>query len=734
MAALLIAATSIAGWSPHGNEPSVSPWSVVPSPNLGQIDAGLNAVVAVSRTEAWAAGDGVIDRWNGALWNVSRPAKLPPGQTFQVNGLALVPGTSPVRLWAVGLSTLTNRQLIEAWSGSRWTVTPTPNLAGQSRLNSVTALSDSNAWAVGLSRSGALVEHWNGRAWNRVPAPPALSTVVLNGVGAVAANDVWAVGACSTDIDCRTSGTRPRVVASRGRSKARRANPPTLDHMVIEHWNGAKWTLIDTPGGVGDLNAIAIRSKNDIWAVGAYSNQYSNSYRPIAERWNGASWHEVRPASSASSHTFQTLQGVTAGATNVWATGYHASARGNMATIERWTGANWRLVKERHSPNALDALMAVSATPGGGPTWAAGGHIEKWNGKLWRYTPAFNAGSDNSLASIDRIPNSSGGMWAVGQFVKPSGTGALALQWRGGKWSVSRGPTIGSGLLSGVTAAGPNNAWAVGTVHGSRNIAHGLIEHWNGREWRVQISPPQPKEWWENLNAVSAGGLNDVWAVGSWYGSDGTQTLAKHWNGSAWRVVPTPGSPPNQYQSALQAVTVAGPRDVWAVGYRQRGYTTVTLIEHWNGSVWSVVSSPSPSAQTNALSGVAAVNPTDVWAVGRYRTAGGHNRALIEHWNGAQWTVAPLSRPSLPDSSLAAVSAANGAGVWAGGTYGSPGGQRALVEHWNGVRWSTQTPPSPDLGAQLSGIWAGGSPRSVWIAGSYVNDSDRQRTLTEKRG
>jgi hypothetical protein len=46
---------------------------------------------------------------------------------------------------------------------------PSPNPApGGDVLNSVTATSARDAWAVGANGAGALVLHWNGRAWQQV--------------------------------------------------------------------------------------------------------------------------------------------------------------------------------------------------------------------------------------------------------------------------------------------------------------------------------------------------------------------------------------------------------------------------------------------------------------------------------------------------------------------------------------------------------------------------------------
>ena len=95
--------------------------------------------------------------------------------------------------------------------------------------------------------------------------------------------------------------------------------------------------------------------------------------------------------------------------------------------------------------------------------------------------------------------------------------------------------------------------------------------------------------------------------------------------------------------NGLVGVDVLSANDVWAVGSGCYGYT---LVIHWDGAAWSLVPSPNPfPSGTNELKGVAAVSPTDVWAVG---AASGPTTALvslIEHWDGSRWSVMPSPRP-----------------------------------------------------------------------------------------
>ncbi len=62
-------------------------------------------------------------------------------------------------------------------------------------------------------------------------------------------------------------------------------------------------------------------------------------------------------------------------------------------------------------------------------------------------------------------------------------------------------------------------------------------------------------------------------------------------------------------------VTVISSYNIWAVGFDYPH----TLIEHWNGSQWSIVSSPDGGPKENLLLGVTSVPGTkQVLAVGYY--------------------------------------------------------------------------------------------------------------------
>ncbi len=175
--------------------------------------------------------------------------------------------------------------------------------------------------------------------------------------------------------------------------------------------------------------------------------------------------------------------------------------------------------------------------------------------------------------------------------------------------------------LRGVGAVSASDLWAVGDYVGNT-----LIEHWDGTSWSV-VPSPNPGTVNNYLSGVAAVSANDVLAVGSSDSTSSQQTLVEQWNGTGWNVVSTPS--PGILGNYLVGVTAASENDVWAVGgYTNNHVYSQTLTEHWNGTGWKVVPSPNPGTLSNQLQGVAAISTSDVWAVGYY-----DQNTLIEQYS-----------------------------------------------------------------------------------------------------
>src|SRR5947209_5075930 len=124
-----------------------------------------------------------------------------------------------------------------------------------------------------------------------------------------------------------------------------------------------------------------------------------------------------------------------------------------------------------------------------------------------------------------------------------------------------------------------------------------------------------------------------MWAVGFYANNGAAQTLVEHWDGNTWSVVPSPNAGTNL--NKLQGISALTANDVWAVGfyfYSNAGIEQ-TLVEHWDGTAWSVVPSPNVGTNLNRLYGVAAVSSNDIWAGGYfYYYYGDSLRPLTEHY------------------------------------------------------------------------------------------------------
>ncbi|MFJ2031657.1 hypothetical protein [Streptosporangium sp. NPDC087985] len=139
---------------------------------------------------------------------------------------------------------------------------------------------------------------------------------------------------------------------------------------------------------------------------------------------------------------------------------------------------------------------------------------------------------------------------------------------------------------------------------------------------------------------------------------------------AAWAAVAGASGLPGS--SALLDVAATGPRDAWAVGYKNSAEDRegMSAVLRWDGSRWR--EAPPVGDDAYHLEGVSAGAPDDVWVVGN-----GQN-ALAAHWDGRRWTP---HRPFgvAEDYRLVDVAVAGGT-VWFAGN----GPSKAVVLEWNG--------------------------------------------------
>jgi hypothetical protein len=382
-----------------------------------------------------------------------------------------------------------------------------------------------------------------------------------------------------------------------------------------------------------------------------------------------------------------------------------ATRAGAARTCRAWTGdhppyAVWLSGVDVLSPCDIWA----TGIPGANTQSATVTDLLHWNGVTWTLrTSAKVPASLNPPPTV--TATSDRDVWIAGTATLSDGNAqTLIAHWNGTALSRATSPNpgtpAGGDLLSGVSAAGPDDAWAAGLYSVFDTVSrtsqgYPLAEHWNGRAW-TQVAAARPgggngsPSPLAEFNAVATVSGRDAWAVGSAevqstpVPNERQVPLAEHWNGRAWQVSPTPA---DGNADQLYAVSAAGPDDVWAVG--RYGNPGKTLTEHWNGVKWTIVPSPSPGRvdgkAEGILAGVTVVSPRDAWAVGSYVSSPSLLKplALVLHWNGSSWrqVAVPHYGPKGSPNLLTAVSASSSGNVIAVGYYsGLVGlGQQALV-------------------------------------------------------
>lgn len=309
--------------------------------------------------------------------------------------------------------------------------------------------------------------------------------------------------------------------------------------------------------------------------------------------------------------------------------------------------------------------------------------IEHWNGTAWRIVPSPNPASGgqfttNALTGV--VALSATNAWAVGFYEKRSTDfRTLVLHWNGSRWSVVPSPNSGTGenALTAVAARSRSDIWAVGyrrvRTDASRQT---LTEHWGGSTWRIVHAPNIGSGDGNLLFGAAVDPAGRPWAVGT-DPKAFSSTLAMRHTAAGWTVTPTVN--PGDGDRFLQAVAAPTPGFALAVGSDLSGQQTQALAERWNGSAWSLVPAASPGHDVNFLQAVAAASTSNAWAVGEQRSAQGASfRTLAEHWNGTSWTAVTSPSPGSGDDGLSGLAAVpRGGGFWAVGTAGTT----TLTEH-----------------------------------------------------
>jgi hypothetical protein len=340
-----------------------SGWSVVPSYNFGSLDNILAGVGAAALNDAWAVGAyypssskvlaTLAEHFDGTRWT----AYPLPNIGQQENVLLGVSMPYGGRAWAVGYyvsGQFLQQTLIEHFDGNAWSVVPSPSPGAlQNILFGVTAISDTDVWAVGAQqdRNGlwhTLAERWNGTVWEVVPAADSgTSGNHFYAVKAVSSNDVYAVG--------------------------QQAGTGFPNRALIEHWDGFTWKVVSDPA---DISATALllgltASASSVTVVGQQETDTAPYTTYVAAGLPKSLSILATPNAGTGEND---LFGVDLAADgSSWAVGWNIdTTTGNHdPLILHGVNGKWSVASSPNLGTGDSGFAAIAAIPGGG-LWAVG--------------------------------------------------------------------------------------------------------------------------------------------------------------------------------------------------------------------------------------------------------------------------------------------------------------------------------------------------------------------------
>lgn len=472
---------------------------------------------------------------------------------------------------------------------------------------------------------------------------------------------------------------------------------------IASGWSASQMPVPVAPQG--ELGGISCLSASSCEAVGATSDHGPDV--PLAESWDGTAWSVQdipAPADSAGSD----LEGIAcAPGGGAFCVAVGLSGDPSVGLIEQWNGSSWAEVDSPAVPGSLGTVlldvactsasscMAVGYDRTGSTTYAP--VAEQWNGSSWTLENPPNPGG-SSTAELNGISCTSAGCLAVGD----ANGAPMTEVWSAGAWtsgSVQAAAGEVSGTLSGVWCAPATlNCQAVGSyayASGTATLAEA------GLAGTLSIEPtsnaPSPSTE-SGLDRVTCTTATSCTAVG--VANSRADTLIEHWDGSGW-TIQSMTSPSADYRE-LTDIACPSANACLAVGggpsYTSMG---VTIAERWDGSSWTDQPMPNTEPLQANLQATSCTSATNCLAVGAFTDVSGNAVPLAEHWSGTAWSLLP-SPPDLgsPTTDLTSLSCASATACMA---VGSQEQDQPFAEEWNQGTWTIVSPPGP-VGFTLAGV------------------------------
>ncbi len=669
-------------------------------------------VVASNASGTFYGADGEFTTWGE--WSLAATAN-PKAQEKSSLADVACPTASSCR--AVGYDEYRGRALFEKWNGSTWTITSSE--IAERKPTAIACSAGAFCFAAGEKADGSpyTVQVALGipSGSEQAPATPEGGSALKLKALSCPAGGVYT---------CTAVGTY---------SKEGKTKPLIERHSESSE---AGWSLqaSATTASEAELKDVSCPSTSECFAVGREGSP--TSPKPLVERWNGSSW-SVQSSPLPSGKSYASLSRVSCtSASACIATGNVPASEGGGAYAVRWNGKEWSLASSGLASGAVDLSCASSTF-----CIAAGNKegktlMQAWNGSEWATqsspnpegkTPQLGAASCASTTYCSTV-----GFASFGEGEKAT----LGEGWNGTSWSLAATANPKAQEKSSLADVACPTASSCRAVGYDEYRGRALFEKWNGSTWTITSSeiaerkptaiacsagafcfaagekadgspytvqvalgipsgseqaPATPEGGSAlKLKALScpAGGVYTCTAVGTYSKEGKTKPLIERHSESSEAGWSLQASATTASEAELKDVSCPSTSECFAVGREGSPTSPKPLVERWNGSSWSVQSSPLPSGKSYAsLSRVSCTSASACIATGNVPASEGGG-AYAVRWNGKEWSLASSGLASgAVDLSCASSTFCIAAGNKEGKT---------LMQAWNGSEWATQSSPNPE--------------------------------------
>lgn len=639
--------------------------------------------------------------WASKKWAIKEP-KTPTGaKSSSLTGVSCTSSEACIAVGHYVNSSSVEVPLAEKWTGSEWSIKEpkTPTGAKNSSLTGVSCTSSEACTGVGhyvnsSSVEVTLAERWNGKEW-------AIQTTL---------NPTEAKSSSLAGVSCISSEACTAV--------SHYVSSASVETTLAERWNGKEWTILTTAtpkeAKSSTLAGVSCRSGETCNAIGHYVNSSGTESALTESDMLHAPYAKTESATSVTK-TEAKLQGIVdpEGQETKYHFEYGPTTSYGTKTTEVNIGSSTSDLEESKVITGLEPgtiyHFRIVATNSIGTTTNGEDATFTTMTPAWKLETTPNpTGTFSSLYGVSCT--SATECTAVGSAKGAprgltSGTEGFAERLSGTTWSLQTTVSPASSkatAFEGVTCVSSSSCEAVGSYLNSSGSQLTLAENWNGKEWAIQETPNPTAGTANELQGVSCTSATECTAVGAYNNAGVQETLAERWNGTAWTIQTTP-NPTGALASVFGGVSCTSATACIAAGaYLNSSDYALTLAESWNGTTWTIQTTPNPNSKDSQFIRLSCSSSTACTAVG---SEGGTN-TLAERWNGTEWAVQKTVNPSEKDTRnlLLGVSCPTSTSCTAVGWHNTAEG--LLAEHWNGTEWTVQAVPNPekDLGDMLLGI------------------------------